>query len=185
LKEICTGKRNISLWSLTIGDIMYSKKCKYCNKKFSTEKTRKIYCCNTCYNDAKHHRHYAKYKKGTGTCIRCEIEFKKSRQDQKYCGIDCASKARKKYLDIPSCLEDASRKLDKNIGYVRVYCPMHPKANTWGYVYEHRLIMEGVIGRHLKKGEIVHHKNGKRWDNRLENLEVMTAVEHGKLHKKS
>ena len=59
---------------------------------------------------------------------------------------------------------------------------MHPEANTWGYVYEHRVLAEQIIGRKLMSNEIVHHKNGKRWDNRKENLEVMDKSEHGKLH---
>jgi len=59
---------------------------------------------------------------------------------------------------------------------------MHKKANTWGYVYEHRLIAEQILGRYLNDDEVVHHKNGKRWDNRLENLEVLFKVEHSKLH---
>ncbi len=58
---------------------------------------------------------------------------------------------------------------------------MHPEANSRGYVYEHRLVAEEKIGRRLKKGEIVHHKNGLRWDNNPENLEIMTASEHSKL----
>lgn len=59
---------------------------------------------------------------------------------------------------------------------------MHNEANTWGYVYEHRLIAEEkILGRKLAKDEIVHHKNGKRWDNRVVNLEVMNKADHAKL----
>jgi hypothetical protein len=58
---------------------------------------------------------------------------------------------------------------------------MHPEANTWGYAYEHRIVVEQKINRRLLPSEIVHHKNGKRWDNRPENLEVMDKSEHGKL----
>lgn len=90
---------------------------------------------------------------------------------------------KKKYLSIPQCLAEASRKLDKRIGYVRVYCPDHPKANTWGYVYEHRLIMEGIIGRFLANNEHVHHINGMRWDNRPENLQVLSASQYARLQK--
>ena len=39
-------------------------------------------------------------------------------------------------------------------------------------VYEHRLVMEKTIGRHLFDDEEVHHKNGVRGDNRPGNLEI-------------
>jgi transposase-like protein len=64
-------------------------------------------------------------------------------------------------------------------GYVYVYAPEHPqnrRANGRSRgVREHRLVMERHLGRRLERHEVVHHKNGKRDDNRIENLQLMSS----------
>lgn len=67
-------------------------------------------------------------------------------------------------------------------GYISIYKPKHPKADSRGYVYQHRFFMEEKIGRFLEKNEIVHHKNHNKHDNRIENLELMTKAQHNHLH---
>lgn len=59
-------------------------------------------------------------------------------------------------------------------GYVMIRSPQHPKANGKSYVFEHRLVMEAHLGRFLLSDENVHHLNGIRDDNRIENLELWT-----------
>jgi len=67
-------------------------------------------------------------------------------------------------------------------GYVMIYCPKHPSANSNGCVKEHRLIMERHLGRFLTRKEIIHHINGIKDDNRIENLQVLNQKEHFRIH---
>lgn len=58
-----------------------------------------------------------------------------------------------------------------------VYRPDSSMANSRGYVMEHRLVMAEKIGRPLKPNENVHHINGKRDDNRPENLDLWVTMQ--------
>lgn len=67
-----------------------------------------------------------------------------------------------------------------------IYCPDHPRPSKCGiYVLRYRLVMESHLGRYLEKNEIVHHLNGDSLDDRIENLEVVSAKEHTSRHPNS
>lgn len=68
-------------------------------------------------------------------------------------------------------------RIKDKFGYIQVWMPEHPNAKLAGYIHEHRLIMSESIGRPLLKCENVHHKNGDRSDNRLENLELWNTMQ--------
>lgn len=64
------------------------------------------------------------------------------------------------------------RLIDKD-GYVLIHQKGHPNARKHThYIFEHRLVMEDFLGRTLLPGEVVHHKNGVKEDNRIENLQL-------------
>lgn len=62
-------------------------------------------------------------------------------------------------------------------GYVRIYFPEHPNARKDGYVSEHTVVVSESIGRPLTATENVHHRNGVRDDNRIQNLELWNKAQ--------
>ena len=79
------------------------------------------------------------------------------------------------------------RQIDHS-GYVLVYIYPNdfffPMANNRHRIIEHRLVMAKHLGRCLQRWELVHHKNGVKDDNRIENLELTTNGSHALEHHK-
>lgn len=60
----------------------------------------------------------------------------------------------------------------------------HPYRTKNDYVLLHRVVMENHLGRLLDKDEVVHHKDKDKFNNAIENLEVLTKEQHAALHGK-
>lgn len=71
-------------------------------------------------------------------------------------------------------------------GYIKIRVgDSHPLADPNGYAYEHLVIWCSAGNPRPEAGQLLHHKNEVRGDNRLENLELLTRQEHNRLHLKS
>ena len=142
-----------------------SKPCKWtANNKNRVLKPNQIFDCVVCGNYVERYVEPSKIEKGLAV--------------NKFCSRGCAWKSK--------CGENhplwkGGRILEAD-GYVMLRALEHPNVNNKGYVFEHRLVMETHLGRLLDRKEVVHHKNGNRSDNQIENLELFA---NNALHKKA
>lgn len=99
-----------------------------------------------------------------------------------YCSAECRSVGVR--LIVAARREVGIRRRFTKDGYIVLYLPENPMANSSGEVAEHRYVMSLHLGRPITRGEEVHHKNHDTTDNRVENLEVLTKDQHFEVHKK-
>jgi len=159
--------------------------CETCNEKFPTRPgtVEAKYCSDGCS------RHY---------CDVCGTQFIPGSGAHKFCSNDCKLESKrtnciecgKSYLPgkgsegkfcttecfYENTVPTFSTKLDKSTGYVIIKVPKGTPGTKNGtlsrWMYEHRYVMQQHVGRPLESHEEVHHRNGQRADNRLENLEI-------------
>lgn len=109
------------------------------------------------------------------------------------CGIEFFTRSRKDYRPMKFCSKKCTRHLTrlkhfkigaviKRHGHLKILLPNHPEADSQGRVWVHRIKVEKSIGRRLKEGEVVHHKDGNKENNNIKNLQIMTAYDHAMLH---
>ena len=157
--------------------------CDFCRKEFN-QKPSKIkthnYCC-------KEHRHLARYK--IVKCCTCGITFERaviSIKKHNFCSMSCAKVFTSKRLAAyniehnPSAMDFNRRSAIRKTKLGRGACLSYEK--TFGR-HTHRIVAERMLGRELKKGEVVHHIDGNKRNNSPDNLMVFNSQgEHAKWH---
>lgn len=128
------------------------KECKKCKRRFKASSRHKF--CPKC--------RFQLYKR------KCSICGGLRQRKSKIC--------RKCYDQSKQYPYSQKKHLSKD-GYLYVYYKVHPYADKSGRVFEHRLVLEQKLGRYLLPFESVHHKNGVRNDNRIENLELWARIQ--------
>lgn len=114
------------------------------------------------------------YPDGYTTCDTCSNEFVTfNKKFAKNCSRKCSNKSQsnRQFGEDNPNYKDGKKITDQ--GYVQLLVGReHPMAGRGGYVLEHRYVMSEYLERPLRRCEVVHHINGNRKDNRIENLEL-------------
>jgi endogenous inhibitor of DNA gyrase (YacG/DUF329 family) len=160
--------------------------CKNCGKTFKTSHSKVgNYCTRKCVDEHKKIR-YRKIVNCT-ICGKKMSILKSDKSKRKYCSRECLKIGFSKFESAR-----VTNYIKKNRhpmfnggmgvttdGYVWIYIKGKPHNN----IKLHRYLMEIKIGRVLESTEIVHHINGDKFDNRIENLKIISRIEHNKIHK--
>lgn len=167
-----------------------NKVCKQCGKRFYRGKLspsafkRRTYCSTEC----QHKSMIGKILSPKTVFKKCNVGWNKGKGkwgDKQPTCKDCGAKISYASIRCKSCSRKREKswrwkggKITTSKGYVYLLKPDNPMANKKGYVAEHRLIMSEKIGRPIKDTEHIHHINGKKGDNRVENLIVLNSHTH-------
>lgn len=152
--------------------------CLYCKKEIVEPEKKQKYCNKFCFYKSRIKPRQSQ------TCIQCDQKFTppKTRKNIKFCTQKCYGLFRKIHYRGPMH-NSWKGGIVYWQGYRYLYRPQHPNCTWHGYVAEHRLVIEKSIGRFLDpQQEVVHHRDGDKRNNCLNNLELLNRAQHLLLH---
>lgn len=117
------------------------------------------------------------------TCIKCKKTFVSSHKKNRFCSKSCGKLGHSYTKGYKYIRTQPRKEIILRAGYYEVLDLSHPNAKI-GRILEHRLVIEKKLGRILDTNEHVHHINGNKLDNRIENLVVVSRSEHMSVHAK-
>lgn len=181
--------------------------CDWCGAMYRPKTRQRRYCKPECGRRSSAAQRSTRI---TITCARCGVEFKaypyraSTRYPVRYCSRACTrdriakdceqcgqrfevarSYGHRRFCSAVCVGRSRRRGYVDGHGYVVLTLPEHPfVTHPKGRIVEHRLVMAEHLARPLYPDETVHHKNGRRHDNRLENLELCRQARQGTAHRR-